>query len=97
MEKRNADLNTAFKELHIVLQKEHKNPLAWHLLAVIYGKQGKMGLSALALAEKALTLADGDQALAQAKRALHLTKDKTALIRAKDITESVMADKKTRP
>ncbi len=94
MERKNANLQEAFKELHIVLQKEDKNPMAWHLLAVIYGKQGKQGLSALALSEKALTLADPDQALSQAKRALHLTKDKTALIRAKDIVEMVMAEKK---
>lgn len=94
MERKNADMKKAIRELHVVLQKENKSPLPWHLLAVIYGKQGKMGLSALALSEKALTLADGDQALDQAKRAMHLTKDKTALIRAKDIAEMVMADKK---
>ena len=94
MERQNADLQKAFKELHIVLQKESKNPMAWHLLAVIYGKQGKTGLSALALAEKALTLSDLDQALAQAKRALHLTTDRTALIRAKDIVEMVLVEKK---
>lgn len=89
-----ADLTRALRELHIVLQKEKKNPLAWHFLAVIYGKQGNRGLSALAIAEKSLSLADPDQALAQAKRTLHLTKEKTALIRAKDIIEMVLAQKK---
>ncbi len=90
------DLTKALRELHLVLRKESKNPLAWHLLAVIYGKQGHKGLLALALSEKALTLNDLDLALSQAKRALHLSKDKTALIRAKDIVELILEEQKKR-
>lgn len=94
LESPNADLAKGLKELHQVIQKEDKNPLAWHLLAVIYGKQNQSGLAALALAEKALTLADLDQAQEQANRALHLTQDKKARLRAQDIIDMVLEEKK---
>lgn len=88
------DLTKALREVYIVLQKENKNPMAWHFLAIIHGRQGNKGLLALALSEKALTLHNPQLAFSQAKRALHLAKDKTALIRAKDIIELISAERK---
>ncbi len=88
------DLTKELRELHLVLRKENKNPMAWHLLAVIHGRQGNKGLLALALSEKALTLGNPELALSQAKRTLHLAKEKTALVRANDIIELILAEQK---
>jgi len=88
------DLTKELRELHLVLRKESKNPMAWHLLAVIHGRQGNKGLLALALSEKALTLGNPELALSQAKRALHLAKEKTALVRANDIVRLILSEQK---
>lgn len=90
------DLTKELRELHLVLRKENKNPMAWHFLAVIHGRQGNKGLLALALSEKALTLGNLELALSQAKRTLHLAKEKTALVRANDIIEMILDEQKKR-
>lgn len=93
LEKGAASLPDTLRNLKIVLQKEKKNPLAWHFLAVVYGQMNRNDLAALALAEKALTLDNLEDAEKEANRALHLTKDSSARIRAKDILEYVHSEK----
>lgn len=61
-------------------------PLAFRLLATGYGKSGRLGLSALALAEEALARGDRETAIQQARRAEGLLEGNgPALLRAKDI------------
>jgi predicted Zn-dependent protease len=61
---------------------------AWRLLAIAYGKEGKIGLSALALAEQAVALGDKKRAQEQATRAIKLLpSDDVGRVRAQDIIE----------
>ena len=72
--------------LESVVEKNQEYPMAWHFLAVAYGKQNDMGKVALCLAEKALLTGDLPMALSQAKRALALLPSGSALkVRAQDI------------
>ncbi len=94
LESGNRPLKTILKDLFRVLNHEAKNPYAWHLLAVIYGRLNRTDLAAMALSEKELTLANPDRALRQAKRALSLTKSKQVRIRAQDIITMVESHQK---
>jgi predicted Zn-dependent protease len=87
-------LDTAIQELKIVLKKEKENPLAWHLLAIAYGKKGDVGKAALALAEKAMTQDDFTLAIEQGKRAFHLLPAGPEQTRAEDIIETALELKK---
>ena len=51
----------------VTLEKD--NAVSWNFLAIAYGRQGEIGLSSLALAEKFLIHGQNKDALAQAKRA----------------------------
>lgn len=51
---------------------EDREPLAWRLLAIAYGKSNKIGMMALALAEQAMTEGDYNMARQQAARAVQL-------------------------
>jgi predicted Zn-dependent protease len=83
-------LETAYSELLRATTEEPDNPLAYRLLAVYYGKKGKIGLAALSLAEMGLCVGDWETAEKQAKRSLHLLKDEPShQTRAKDIIEEV--------
>ena len=42
---------SAIKNLKVALNKENSYPFAWKLVGIAYGKVGRMGMSALALAE----------------------------------------------
>lgn len=79
----------AFKLVKEAVKKEDKNPFAWQLLAIAYGKQGNLGMSALSLAEKALSEDNYPTAKEQSERAIKLLKDGAAALRAKDIFEYV--------
>ncbi|MEM1399370.1 MAG: M48 family peptidase, partial [Pseudomonadota bacterium] len=61
-------------------------PTAFRLLATGYGKTGRLGLSALALAEEAMARGDRQTATQQARRAEGLLEENPpALLRARDI------------
>lgn len=51
---------------------EDREPLAWRLLAIAYGKNNNIGMMALALAEQAMTEGDYTMARQQAARAIQL-------------------------
>jgi predicted Zn-dependent protease len=79
-------IGEAIHLLESVVEKNQEYPMAWHFLAVAYGKQNDMGKVALCLAEKALLTGDTPMALSQAKRALALLPQGSALkVRAQDI------------
>jgi predicted Zn-dependent protease len=92
LEKPTVNLQEQIKSLQAVMETERENPQVWQLLAIAYGRQGNLALTALSLAEKALTLDDFTQARAQATRATQLLKSGPALLRARDILQ--FAEKK---
>ena len=75
----------AIVHLRQVLALEKETPLPWRLLAIAYGRQGKRGLSSLALAEEALVDSKPKIALLQAKRARHALPPGPDKLRATDI------------
>lgn len=86
LEKNHPELSEkAIRELHHVIKYENNNPFAWRLLATAYGRQGNLGMSALALAEEALTNDKPEIALTQAKRAQYHLKTGPDKLRAADI------------
>jgi predicted Zn-dependent protease len=89
-----SQLDKVIRELNTVLKKEYENPLAWHLLAIAFGKKDMVGHAALALAEKSLCTDDYDMAIAQGKRALHLLPEGPESTRANDIVETAIELKK---
>jgi len=83
-------LEKAFSELLRAKTEEPDNPFTYRLLAVCYGKQGRIDLAALSLAEMALLIEDLKMAEQQAKRSLQLLKnDPHNQVRAKDILQEV--------
>jgi len=79
---------SAIANLKEAVRFEDQNSDAWHFLAVAYGKDNDLGMSALSLAEEAMT--EGDQKLAeqQAVRATQLLKPGTpGRIRAEDLRQ----------
>jgi predicted Zn-dependent protease len=86
----------AVSELREVLRNETNNPFAWRLLATAYGRQGKLGMSSLALAEEGLAADKPKVALSQAKRAQFHLKEGPDKLRAADIqslAEKLVKDK----
>lgn len=77
---------SAMEHLLYAVEKERGNPQLWQLLAIGYGREKAFGLSALALAEKAITIGDNVLAIQQATRAQKiLEKGSPGWIRAQDI------------
>lgn len=77
-------------ELKNLLKYEKENGFAWHILAMAYGKQGKTGHVALALAEEAVTHDDADAALQQGRRALALLPQGPEKLRARDLVNEAL-------
>jgi len=76
----------ALNHLHYAIGQERDNPDVWHLLAIGYGRDQDYGMSALALAERAITIGDKETAIQQARRAQKLLpKGSTGWVRAQDI------------
>lgn len=76
----------ALKHLQLTLREEPNNAFAWRLSAIANGRQGDVGLTALALAESAVAQRHNDEALEQAKRAQGLLpRGSPAWLRAQDI------------
>jgi len=78
----------ALNDLALALRDEPGNGLAWRLRAVAYGRQGQVGMTALALAEQALAGRKPKEARDQAVRAQKILQEGTpAWLRARDIEE----------
>ncbi|MDC0344709.1 M48 family metalloprotease [Alphaproteobacteria bacterium] len=81
-----ADLEKAVVMVKKAIHRDHEVPLGWRLLAISYGKMGRMGDMALALAESSLQQGDTGTAKHQAKKAQSLLKKGSpAWIKAEDI------------
>ena len=86
-------LDDAISNLREVVRRERDNPLAWRTLAVAYGRQQRLGESALANAEYGLSIGDAPFAREQAQRAQQYFNPGDAVwLRAQDIIEA--ADKR---
>ncbi len=82
----------AVKQLSLSLETEPRSPSTHRMLAIVYGKQGKEGLSRLHLAEAALLRGDPITAIQEATRAQKaLGKGSPGGLRAQDILS--LADK----
>lgn len=76
----------ALRALEEVTRMERRNHNAWRLLAIAYGRNGEIPMTALALSEAALLRGDNVEARQQADRALQqLPEGSPAWIRAQDI------------
>jgi predicted Zn-dependent protease len=81
-----AQTKRAIGQLNEALRSEDRNGHAWHLLAVAEGRGGDIGMSALALAEEAMTHGDKKTARQQATRATRLLQPGTpGRMRAEDL------------
>jgi predicted Zn-dependent protease len=78
-------LASAKSELTSALQGESDNPDAWRSLAIVYGRQGDIGMAALALAEQNMAQANYRQAIGQAQRAKQLLPPGPQRQRAQDL------------
>jgi predicted Zn-dependent protease len=84
-----AQNRTAMALLNEALRKETRNSQAWRLLAIAYGRENQIGMSALALAEQAMVEGDKRLAVQQAMRASQLLPaGSPARIRAEDLREA---------
>ncbi|MCH9014007.1 MAG: M48 family metallopeptidase [Proteobacteria bacterium] len=71
LDERAAD-RVAIAHLNEGLRQEYKSVHAWRLLAVAHGRAGNIGMTSLALAERAMVQGKKDEAMAQAERAERL-------------------------
>lgn len=79
------------------LSVEPDNGELFHLQAIVYGKAGRIGDSALALSEEALRNGQYERAANQAKRAMHLLSKGPAFQRAQDIKDLADREKERLP
>jgi predicted Zn-dependent protease len=86
-------LQRALTLLKKAQKKEDDNPILWHLMAMVYGRQKNVGMAALSLAEKELRLGHFKLAHDQAKRALMHLQDPQARLRAHDILRHAEEEK----
>jgi predicted Zn-dependent protease len=77
---------SAIQLLEQVTASEPRYPPAWRLLAVAYGRDGQLGMAAVALAEAAMARGQRKEAREQAERALQqLPEGSPGWLRANDI------------
>ncbi len=77
----------AIKNLELVLVDEPRNSFAWRLIATAYGRSGKDGMAALALAESSLWRGEYEDALSHSKRAMDLLpRNSPAWLQAEDVS-----------
>jgi predicted Zn-dependent protease len=80
---------SALRHLTEVLRYEPNNASAWRLMAIAHGRNGDVGMTALALAERALARGKGAEARQQAVRAQKiLAENSTGWLRANDIEQA---------
>ena len=90
-------IRKASSNLERSVRKERLMPRAWRLAAIAYGRSGRYGLSALALAEGRILTGRKAEAAAHAKKAMRiLKKGSPAWLRAQDIL-AVAAPKRKAP
>jgi predicted Zn-dependent protease len=76
----------AINHLEAALGRDREMPEAWHQLAIAYGRADKLGLSALASAERALSTGKFREAQGQAERAQRkLPEGSPGWLRAQDV------------
>ncbi|HEY4164639.1 MAG TPA: M48 family metalloprotease [Dongiaceae bacterium] len=79
----------AIANLEFATRAESNYDFGWHLLAIAYGRDNQLGMSALAQAEEALANGNRKEARLQARKALKDLKDGTpGWLRANDIESS---------
>jgi len=82
--------SAALANLTQAVQKDKQYPPVWDGLAVAYGRGGKIGLAALALAEKAMLFRQYKEARAEVARAEKLLPpDSAGYLRAEDIKQAI--------
>lgn len=87
--------SAALANLTQAVQEDRQFPPAWDGLAVAYGRAGKIGLAALALAEKAMLLHQFKEARSEVARAKKLLpEDSAGYLRAQDIEQALKNHKK---
>jgi predicted Zn-dependent protease len=83
----------AVGNLEFASRIESNDPTTWQLLAVAYGRDGQLAMSALAQAEQAMASGNDKEARLQAKRALKGLKTGSAgWLRANDIVSAAHGD-----
>jgi predicted Zn-dependent protease len=88
VEPNGAGLPKAVKLLETAVAQDRDNASAWRTLGTAYGRQGKLGEAALALAESEMRFDRPDLAFQQASRAQTiLPKNSPAWLRAEDIRQ----------
>jgi predicted Zn-dependent protease len=81
----------ALAHLTEVLRYEPNNAFAWRLTAIGHGRNGNVGMTALALAESALARGHGQEAHQQAIRAQKiLTENSAGWLRATDVEQAAV-------
>ncbi|MCH2546145.1 MAG: M48 family metalloprotease [Alphaproteobacteria bacterium] len=89
------DLPAAIRALEYASSADKKNPQAWRLLATAYGRDGRLALSHLALAEEAVLINKPDQAIGQLDIANnHILVGSPAQLRAQDLRRQALKLKK---
>jgi predicted Zn-dependent protease len=79
----------AVANLEFASRMESNDPTTWQLLAVAYGRDGQLAMSALAQAEQAMASGDKKEARLQARRALKgLASGSAGWLRANDIVSA---------
>ena len=79
----------AVTNLDVALQQDRRMSLAWHLMATAVGRQGDIGMAALALAEEAMLRGDRRRAREQSQRAQKLLSENSGgWLRAADIMQA---------
>lgn len=84
------NLERAINLLNFVVSKERENVFAWFELGVAYGKNGNLGMSYIALAEKEVLLGKNNEAkefLSKAKK--YIEKGTPAYLRIQDISNVI--------
>jgi predicted Zn-dependent protease len=85
----------AIANLEFATRAESNYPFGWHLLAIAYGRDNQLGMSALAQAEEALAKGNRKEARLQARKALKekdLKEGTPGWLRANDIESSTGGD-----
>lgn len=85
-------LPKALGQLENAVLFENRNPEAWRLLAIAYGRSNKMGMMALALAEEGMANGDYAEARMEAARAIKLLPFGVEQQRAMDIADDARRD-----
>ncbi len=83
----------AIRHLEVAVRDESGHPGVWHQLAVVYGRAGDLGMSALATAEEYLLRGRNDEARRQAERAQgRLAEGSPGWLKAQDILNATEED-----